>query len=622
MVVTIIRLALLCASLYGFMRLVSRHIAPELSIGFTFACIGSAMLLAGVLNALPQAALLICLGGLFCLGRELMRDRRLPMPSAGGWFFLGLCVMLAVRVWGCRLNHLDNFTHWGLVVKHMLATDRFPNFADGYIRYQSYPLGAGALIDYFVVISGIRAEWFQMLVHWACAAAMLSGLWCLAKDIPSKLMCAAGSLLILCADNNFDQLLVDSTLAFVALGAAAFCVYYGGELKQKGFYVIPWLTFLVTVKNSGALFALFVIFLVFLWGGWRKGLAALAAPAMCLLIWNRHVAYVFESGMTSQHSMSVDFFRRMLAGKRARSVRTIVTKLLREVLSPANPYLAVLAISVVVLALAAVWFRRARRTRLLLIYGASCYLIYQAGMAAMYVFTMSEKEALVLASYPRYHGTILIFCAGVLLMAVTRLTDDPAAMQGGRRWREACCAGCALAIAVSGIPDYTHYLKRYDADAATRLGYRDTLEGLIDAGGVPEGSRCYVLIDEGFPHLTLVYSITSYLLLSGDVEVRTPAQIIDVNALRDSDYLLAFGESDGVMDFVEQHFQTRERVVELDEVQWADADADAEKPLNLAEQMKQTQGGGSLNLAEQMKQTQGGGSLNLAEQMKQSKSEG
>ena len=49
MVVTIIRLALLCASLYGFMRLVSRHIAPELSIGFTFACIGSAMLLAGVL---------------------------------------------------------------------------------------------------------------------------------------------------------------------------------------------------------------------------------------------------------------------------------------------------------------------------------------------------------------------------------------------------------------------------------------------------------------------------------------------------------------------------------------------------------------------------------------------
>lgn len=594
--IQVIRLLILCASLYGYMRYVSGKIAPELSIGFVFTAIGSVMFFAGILNVMPEAALLVCAGGLVCLIWTLLKDKRKPSISMGGAFFLFMCALLAVRLYGEEFIHLDNYTHWGLAVRHMLLKNRFPNFTDSYVRFQSYPLGAGALIYYFAKISGIHSEWFMMLAHWACAAAMFSALFSLAKNVPARIACFVGSMLLLCVDNNFDQLLVDSTLAFVTLGAVAFCACYGKDLKTKGFYVLPWLTFLITVKNSGALFVLFVVFLVFLWGGWKKGLAALLAPAATLLIWNRHVAYVFEGGLMAQHSMSLDNFRRMLSAKRAGSVETIISKMVQEVFSFHNMYLPVFIVSAAALVLALIYMKQARAARVLLIYGVVCYLLYQVGMTGMYIFTMSEKEAVRLASYPRYHGTILIFASGVMVMALVMLSEYARELKQGKRWMGVCCAACVLAIVVSGMPKYEQYLHTNTDEAVTRHGYRQTLRDLTAEYGMPDQASYYVLIDEDSKDAGFLFNMINCMTLADDVQVRKLEQIYSEEEIDRCDYIVAFGEDEAIGDYIYENYGTRDRVINLAETPRIKS-AEAEEPA-AEEDDKQD---ATINLLEAMK---------------------
>ncbi len=565
MILKIMRLALLCASMYGYIEWFGRRIAPELSIGFTFVSIGSVMFMAGLFNLLPEAALAVFLGGLFCLAWLLVKGQWKPGISLGGAFFLFMCAVLAARLYGCRFIHLDNFTHWALAVRHMLTKNRFPNFADSYVRFQSYPLGAGALIYYFAKISGIRGEWFQMFVHWACAAAMFSALPRLAKNLPAKVLSFVGPLLLLCVDNNFDQILVDSTLAFVTVGAVSFCVCYRRELKQKGFWVIPWLTYLITVKNSGALFVLYVVFLVFLWGGWKKGTAALAAPLTFLLLWNRHVSYVFDSGMMAQHSMSIDNFRRMLMSKRHGSVQTIVRGMTGQVFSLNNPYLPILVISLAALVVALIWLKRERTVKFLLIYGAVCYLLYQVGMTGMYIFTMSEKEAVRLASYDRYHGTILIFATAVMVMAALLMANGLSGIRNGRRWSTACCGLCVLAIAVSGMPKYGQYLRTDDDEARLRARYRQTLETLWADYGVPDQASYYLLVNDDFSTVDtmFLYNMVNCLMLADDVQVRKLGQVMDAEEIRRCDYLVGFDDTPEIQAYMKDTFGSADRVIAL-----------------------------------------------------------
>ena len=77
MILTILRVLLVGASTWGYMRVCRKWLAPALTPGFTFASLGSAMLLAGLLNVLPETALLLGFGGLVCLAWSLKADRRL-----------------------------------------------------------------------------------------------------------------------------------------------------------------------------------------------------------------------------------------------------------------------------------------------------------------------------------------------------------------------------------------------------------------------------------------------------------------------------------------------------------------------------------------------------------------
>lgn len=76
-----------------------------------------------------QVTILFCTGIFNCL-----KPAALLMFGAG--------ILLACR--GRMFVWYDNFSHWALVVKNMLLTDRFPTFLDTRIIFQEYPMGSAS----------------------------------------------------------------------------------------------------------------------------------------------------------------------------------------------------------------------------------------------------------------------------------------------------------------------------------------------------------------------------------------------------------------------------------------------------------------------------------------------
>ena len=145
---------------------------------------------------------------------------------------------------------------------------------------------------------------------------------------------------------GFDQLLVDTLLPITAISAIAFCVYYRNTILSKSVYLIPWLIYLTTQKNSGLFFAFFIIALVVILAKQRKnGMITLASkkwgiiatitavPLTTLLLWQKHIAYVIPNGLESKHAMSMTNYIQIFNGK----TRKLFEVLLR--ISPARYFL-------------------------------------------------------------------------------------------------------------------------------------------------------------------------------------------------------------------------------------------------------------------------------------------
>ena len=144
-------------------------------------------------------AIALFTGGFLCLAYSLKTGIRRRGITAGVVFFIVISAFIFRSVYGVEFTHYDNFSHWALMVKHLMIKKRFPNYSDTIFSHISYPPGASAFIYYFVLISGIKSEWFQMFVQSVCMAGLISGLFCLAETIPGKLICSACSVILLSA---------------------------------------------------------------------------------------------------------------------------------------------------------------------------------------------------------------------------------------------------------------------------------------------------------------------------------------------------------------------------------------------------------------------------------------
>ncbi len=136
---------------------------PALSVSWQI----TVLFCAGILNCLLLAVM-----GMFCAGiilaiYYLCTDFKNVIHTYwnAGYVFLAVttCLVL-IACKGQIFIDYDCFSHWSLVVKNMLLTDRFPSFEDALVVFQEYPLGSASFIYYVSKILG-GSESIQMFAQ-------------------------------------------------------------------------------------------------------------------------------------------------------------------------------------------------------------------------------------------------------------------------------------------------------------------------------------------------------------------------------------------------------------------------------------------------------------------------
>lgn len=141
------KLALFFISNLGFWEYFRRKSGMNVFFlpAFTVSLQVTVLFCAGILNCLELAVWGMYGIGIFLAFHYLYKDYKNVIHTYrnGGFLFLAVsfCVILAACK-GRVFVHYDNFSHWALVVKNMLFTDRYPTFQDTMILFRNIRWGA------------------------------------------------------------------------------------------------------------------------------------------------------------------------------------------------------------------------------------------------------------------------------------------------------------------------------------------------------------------------------------------------------------------------------------------------------------------------------------------------
>lgn len=539
----------------------------ELSVGVVFCAIGSVMFFAGILNVLPEATVFVWLTGLCLAAASLYRkEKLLPLISAGTAFFGLSCVFFYFLLNDSIFLHDDNFSHWAIATRVLLRENRFPNYSDVNIMFQSYPLGFSSFIYYFTACVGIRTEWMQMYAQAILMTGIVTSLFAFARTVPQKLLTAAGCVMMLASNTNFTELLVDTLLPVVAVGAIAFCLYYRDSLWEKIWWLMPYTAFLVSVKNSGIFFA--VVIVVYLLTKVRSlsnlklWIWSAVCPLGTLLLWQKHVKLVFDDGMMSFHSMSADYFSKMLGTKTMGDVADIFRAFCDKFFSFSNELLFVVPLLVLILVM--LWKSgRKGYGRELAVLTLVSYASYVVMLFAMYLFTMPVHEARSVMGFVRYHDTVIIFLSGILVIgAVQAMEWLP---EGGRLHQTVLALLCSAVLFGVLTPDGKFYQKQVPLDNIRGV-YRQEFDYLIEEYNLQQNRKYILIIDSECTFKTFLKYLARYTLDPAKITVEYVEDVIKKESLLNGyEYLIAFTTAESVQDYMASHFGVDgdQRVVRL-----------------------------------------------------------
>ena len=127
----------------------------------------------------------------------------------------------------------------------------------------------------------------------------------------------------------------------------------------------------------------------------------------------------------------------------------------------------------------------------------------------------------------------------------------------------ACCALCAVALAVSGMPHYTHYTRYMDEDALEVRDLRAGMDGLIEQYALPEGESYYFLVSDDITSTQTIYlyNMANCLLLAENVQVRKLDKLFRPEEVKKFDWLVAFSDTDAIMEYLRENYDSTERAV-------------------------------------------------------------
>lgn len=542
-------------------RLWSEHFFLPVSVLSTIALAVYAGGLAGLLLPVAWA---VFFGGLWLFIRSFAaiggREKRFPALSLFQFcFWIGLLCFLQL-LQGMRLEHYDDFSHWGIVVKEMLSTNAFPTAQSALIDFTNYPLGISSFLYYVCTIVGPDQSVMligQSLLVFACFYAMF-GMITERKRFLLYAFSGAGYgvLSVFNITIRINSLLVDFLLPIMTLSVFAIIYRYRKDLKRACILAAPVLGLLTVVKSTGPVYAgIGWLYLAYMEWHKREGgryFSALLRPILMLLVflpswlWHWHMQTYFQ-GVENKFQLSGQALKRGYEGKTPEELRQITQLFFQSALDPSSrPVIGFLVFhTAALLACGAAYFILKKRwaTGKVLIALDIVTVLYYLGILAMYLFSMPLDEAIRLAGFERYASSIIILFAGGVIMSLTADIEKSFYVKIGsqgdyRSFYSAATKKCyQTSVLVSITVAVSFLLSEYNGMALLKKSSIDSLPTKVEA---VTGDRWYSKgkVDE-----------SRYLLYASDRD----GQITDYYLQYVARYLLYASHVDAICAFYEDN---------------------------------------------------------------------
>lgn len=391
--------------------------------------------------------ILFCVGLLMFLYVLIRREiRKEDILNWTNLFLLTGLVVLFIYLAGRRFVFIDDYTHWGVIARHLVENRALPDASDFLITFPSYAPGSALWITYVVTLCGgttedlyLIAQAFLILVFFT----PLTG--CSFKGRRSVLssICSLIITMVVCAvtmtfSTTILSLCVDGLLAACALSGISFLIMSDVSLRVKAWFLIPLMLAVMVIKTPGMLLAASEFFILLYLiirdkksgSSGKKGVAVLglaAGPVICIvvqLLWQWHVKVAFPDAGSTMHALSIARWKEVYVSRGAELIQTILHEFFRKIT------LWYLVLFVVVLIVLYVFLyicgrnynhRIARQSLWMLLLSLVHYVAYLASLLFVYLFSMSAEEASFLAAFDRYMWVELIFLVGLCLCFLFRL---------------------------------------------------------------------------------------------------------------------------------------------------------------------------------------------------------
>ena len=485
--------------------------------------------LAGLLNILGQVFGFIYITGFvlipLCIMYIVRHRNRFNRPKVHVLVpfvvFAAGAVVLYLMLKDRFLYAYDDFSHWAKVVRAITENLRLPIEADQ-LTHGSYPPGSALFISYVSTIVGAADD------HWLLAQGLLTlSFWLPMIGCSRKPIIQVVLVVLLAAMMQHTSLLVsmyvDLMLAAVAFTGIMF-VLNGDENRSVWLLVIAlFLCVLVLIKNSGTFLALMIA--VYAGCLWKKRMGKLSVqllwmtvPFLVLLVW--HVYYRMNFLGTTGHQMSVANYQRILGGKTAEDIRWILKLILSRIINPWENHALVLIPGYLLTMLLIKRQGTLHEVKHVYVAAALMLFLYEAGMLAMYLFSMPMSEIVSIqgTDYVRYNGTITALLIGIQIHLICHI-DVPKLRKeciGAEVIRTAallllvCQVSYVLSLGYQKNKDI-NYRKEKSTTAYAFSLIKDRLKD------IPHGASFIVLLaeteDEGYDRY-----ITRYYFYSLDIE--------------------------------------------------------------------------------------------------------
>lgn len=521
---------------------------------FTISLQITLLFCSGLLNCLGVASVILFVTGLlFAVYYSVknVKDMIRAYLNVGYIFFVifTLLIMLAVR--GKIFTHVDNFSHWAIVVKNMLETNRYPCFKDTLIGFKTYPLGSATYI-YYVAKIIMDSEQIMMFAQ---AYFMLSLILPVFKYVKNNK--AANCIYVILYTNyifsyqiQIYDLLVETLLPLHGMMTLffVFSECLGLDTKSKKgnisvLYAIPLLCTLTQIKNSSIFFLAIICILVFVSFKYEKTeigkkVITISAPFLSLYLWKAHYNYVFAMAATSSQAMTIENYQNHISSKAGEEIWNIFRNVLKFSVTGKELLIFLIPIFLIVL-LTITKCEENRNTHVkMLLLSIGIYVMYMFGLFFTYVFSMSKEEAASLASAARYRSTIFIAIYYLLLLLSLLTISDLENIK--RRWIYSIAVyGMFLVLWIGrSMPYGTFTIFTYnDKPEVLNIGLR--LRQTISENNVL-GGKSYIICNPPTELAVYVKRLCRYLLYSDTVSVCVITQTSQLDDARDYDYIFIY----------------------------------------------------------------------------------